>query len=193
MIPLCVETTHLCGRSAFTTHTHNSCVSPPYVKCSRRRLTAHILPVFNLMFKCHELFGFFFSFFLFLSEPTAARCLTTPWSALRPFLFPESSVFCLKKQHTVMNYFFFFHFFMSMPGTPFSFLQYTNGLNKNSSNLRIHEKSEFLSASHFRGSGQWLAGWGGKTLYANVCCCCFFTVVHLPPPSVCSPSLHVDI
>lgn len=60
-------------RSAFKP-LHNSCASPLYVKCSCWRLTAYILPVFTLMFKCHGFFCFRFVFVCFLSPPPLAAC-----------------------------------------------------------------------------------------------------------------------
>lgn len=98
-------------RSAFKP-LHNSCASPLYVKCSCWRLTAYILPVFTLMFKCHGFFRFRFVFVCFFwarhrSLPAlSSKC---PASVSLPRI-PH-----LKKQHTVLNYLSFFpsyfHFF----------------------------------------------------------------------------------
>lgn len=116
-------------RSAFKP-LHNSCASPLYVKCSCWRLTAYILPVFTLMFKCHGFFRFRFVLFLFvfLSPPPLAACPLLKVPCIR---FSTQNSTSQKTTHSAQLLVFFSHHistffpvFMSMPGKPLRFSVY---------------------------------------------------------------------
>lgn len=134
-------------RSAFKP-LHNSCASPLYVKCSCWRLTAYILPVFTLMFKCHGFFRFRFVFVCFF-EPATARCLPSPQSALHPFLYPE---FHISKNNTQCSttclfspsYFHFFFLFLCLCLENLYVFQCTDGwVEQQWFDLCVRNESEF--------------------------------------------------
>lgn len=131
VISLCVDDLPL-WRSAFK-HLLNSCVSPLYVQYSCWRLTAYVLPVFNLMFKCHG--GFFRLFLWFISLRARRRSL--PALSLKcpaSFSRPRISLFRLKKKttHSAQLLFLSFIIFpLVYAWDTFCFFQCTDRLNKN--------------------------------------------------------------
>lgn len=117
VISLCVDDSPF-PRSAFKPLC-NCRVSPPYVQYSCWRLTAYILPVFNLMFKCHRFFLFVFRLFLliYLFGSLLSACPLLQVPCIR--FSSQNLAFHLKNTQCWTTHSVSHLVFISTPGTPF--------------------------------------------------------------------------